>query len=733
MQIDFPDTTGSNGQPYPCAPNCASLDWDKSSAIISVSIPSPRDRNPEAMSSKKDSELLRGLWAPFYIAGGSLNNSKLKELAPRECTNDEHITMDALVECVEAQGQVRQCIRNTLKTMMEDWLSLAPATRAEISKLARDNHKLFADLPDVPAEDLARLRMPWQIADALYADRRKKTFSELLDGGLDLDNGQLAHGDVQLVGKLSLTLAGTLDSLLEAKLDVDLAAVVLAEPAHRAAIEKDVVSRANVEIQGWYAKIHAAWASKNLAVPNSLIDGMDTLFKKRLGAVSSTQPSSATLNAVNPLLPERERQEQPPPQPARSPERPRPFLQRPLFWVGGAIVLGIAGLITETTEGTLNLAVPSPTEIACVFSHPFEKRVNDDSFTVLILPFRGETDRAYSSRVADSIRGGTGLSVIQSCKIPSYPQGTFSDIDQSVGKQAMDELEHHNADVVVWGEVAPGEDALSLHYRNQYGLDNSPYRHDTVRVTELSDWLDPDCVRKESLPENANVKRSAECFLGRKVVTDSAFSSTVFQSSDYYSFPPLAIAHNPPALLRLAKKFSSLSGSSYGENHLWPAFTLARKHFLEGAEGDLRARYALATGDASEANQGLVLVEQALDNEEQIPTGANTRALSIFHAVALEAAVRETKNAQTADKFIQFARDQIASGDTLRKQTLGIALALRWSITHQPSDLDEAVKTLRESIKDERALGTSEEIIVQTDVYQELLTLKQQGAIPSVE
>ena len=43
------------------------------------------------------------------------------------------------------------------------------------------------------------------------------------------------------------------------------------------------------------------------------------------------------------------------------------------------------------------------------------------------------------------------------------------------------------------------------------------------------------------------------------------------------------------------------------------------------------------------------------------------------------------------------------------------------------------MKILRESIKDERGQGTKDEIIVKTDIYQELLALKQQGGIPSVE
>jgi hypothetical protein len=51
------------------------------------------------------------------------------------------------------------------------------------------------------------MRMPWQIADALYDDLRRKTFKEILDAGLDLQNQQLVTSSTHGVGDLQLILA----------------------------------------------------------------------------------------------------------------------------------------------------------------------------------------------------------------------------------------------------------------------------------------------------------------------------------------------------------------------------------------------------------------------------------------------------------------------------------------------------------------------------------------------
>src|SRR5215471_7080833 len=101
------------------------------------------------MSSKKDTDLLRELWAPFYFAGASLNHSIVKKLAPAACVSDESATLDTIVQCVESRGEVSSCIRKTLKLIIEEWKDLAPATRAHISGLAQDHQKLFAKLPEI--------------------------------------------------------------------------------------------------------------------------------------------------------------------------------------------------------------------------------------------------------------------------------------------------------------------------------------------------------------------------------------------------------------------------------------------------------------------------------------------------------------------------------------------------------------------------------------------------------
>jgi hypothetical protein len=142
-----------------------------------------------------------------YFPGASLKDSILMDLAPAACVSDKSFTLDDILRCVQAKGEVSACIRKTVKKVIADWLDLAPATRAHMSKLAQEHRKLFANLPEIPPGDLARMCMPWQIADALYDDRRRKSFKEILDAGLDLQNQRLVTSSTHGVGDLQLMLA----------------------------------------------------------------------------------------------------------------------------------------------------------------------------------------------------------------------------------------------------------------------------------------------------------------------------------------------------------------------------------------------------------------------------------------------------------------------------------------------------------------------------------------------
>ena len=179
------------------------------------------------MSTKKNVELLRELWTPFFHSNATVRKgSFLNELAPPACLGEESPTVEALVACVQSKHQLRVCIKRSVEKIAADWLAFSPQTRLHLSQVASKHPRLLRRVSGMLPADLARLRMPFHIADALYADRRKQVFQQLKEAGLDLERrcfiGSRTHG----IGDVELMLPDTLDTLLLEKIDIDLAGLL---------------------------------------------------------------------------------------------------------------------------------------------------------------------------------------------------------------------------------------------------------------------------------------------------------------------------------------------------------------------------------------------------------------------------------------------------------------------------------------------------------------------------
>jgi hypothetical protein len=680
------------------------------------------------MSEREDLSLLRSLWEPFFVDGLGRNASILRDFASEECWGKEHKKLEGLISCVQEEGAVKRCLESTINMVVKDWLLLSPETRSHVKELAEKYPNKFPALPDLVSGDQGRVQIPWHLANALFDEYRRKYYAALIEMGVDLENQTFARQDGYGLGDVQLALPKKLDDLLAKKIDLYIAAIVIAQPTARKFAEDDVKGRADGDSATWLQEVHETWQANNRQVPDWVVSETCAMFDKRIAKIPETQPSRESMDAIRALHTPRTAAPSSSERPGPAEDAKRWFV-RPFTWVGGALLAGVAAALTASITGVFNHVIPAPSDIACTVSYHFEKRAPDDKFTILVRPFRGETDGKYSGRVVDAIRAGTGLSVSQTCKKPSYPAGSYIDVDKAVGQQGMDELKAHKADVVIWGEVSPGEDTVDLHYRNEFGLESSPYRHDLVKVAKLGRWLDPNCVR--NVKEDPKQDDGTGCFLGGTgPIASSEFSTAVFDSmSATIGFSP-GIKDNPDVLLRLANKISNLKGDSFGGGQSWTALTSYERHTGSAVEGYLRSLYACQRHDPKQAMEGLTLVSQAFEDEGSAPSWGETQYWEIFRNVAMECAVRETKDPSISDQFVTLAQSEIKPPPLSGHYRLGTALVLRWQIRHNPEDLKAGVSNLRTALHEDRQIGSPD---ASTEEYNELLTLKQQGAIPSID
>lgn len=202
------------------------------------------------MTKQDELHLLRNLWAPYWLPNRSLGvfgSHPLKKTIPTDVW--EHVHVMTFDEAVNYIGQVdaqRSCIKGASELLAKDWPQLVPEHKARILALKPLYPRELRWVPDLSTFDRASLRVPWSAADSVVEDARRASIVKLADGGRGLDLDALTLGDDGWK-VLREDFYEAVQSVVQVRVDADLAAVLTAAPQYRQEFLRRIEGRAHIE------------------------------------------------------------------------------------------------------------------------------------------------------------------------------------------------------------------------------------------------------------------------------------------------------------------------------------------------------------------------------------------------------------------------------------------------------------------------------------------------------
>jgi hypothetical protein len=146
-----------------------------------------------------------------------------------------------------------------------------------------------------------------------------------------------------------------------------------------------------------------------------------------------------------------------------------------LKWVFGG--LGIAGLAGSYLWAFTEELIPSPRELACLVSESFAEPAPGTRFTILISDLDGDSDSRQTKNVRASFLNQDGIHVIRTCRVLKL--GSTAEATLLAERKGQRMLWDHNADLLIWGEVAKVDETLRLWFVRRDGgstIGKSAYR-----------------------------------------------------------------------------------------------------------------------------------------------------------------------------------------------------------------------------------------------------------------
>lgn len=183
----------------------------------------------------------------------------------------------------------------------------------------------------------------------------------------------------------------------------------------------------------------------------------------------------------------RRKQKQPPPG-GRTGQR---HTFKAVVWALALATSSLGTVLTASFTGMWSSIIPSPEALLCNVTTHFETRAGDGEYTVVVARIAGDESDRFGRALARRLRERTGLSVARTCRsITISPSGDRDEAGERAEEVGREILLSRNAEIMVWGEVLPGEETprLWISHRIEDGTVGDPGT--LVGTNEINNFID---------------------------------------------------------------------------------------------------------------------------------------------------------------------------------------------------------------------------------------------------
>jgi hypothetical protein len=178
----------------------------------------------------------------------------------------------------------------------------------------------------------------------------------------------------------------------------------------------------------------------------------------------------------------------------------RSIIKRPVAWLGGIVVAGLAAATTDNVKDFFKSAEISISEKVGDLSCRYRQKpiASESQFTILVSPLKYDPDGSHTEKVKSAFHGEKGFLVVPICESVAfdYSRDMQTTEDETL-QAAKDLIKTRHADLLLFGEVRERDKAVKIWAVNESGGCD---RHPKPTIIEHGDLPDDfNAEEKENL------------------------------------------------------------------------------------------------------------------------------------------------------------------------------------------------------------------------------------------
>ncbi|MGC2224793.1 MAG: hypothetical protein WA624_21730 [Methylocella sp.] len=150
----------------------------------------------------------------------------------------------------------------------------------------------------------------------------------------------------------------------------------------------------------------------------------------------------------------------------------RSIIKRPVAWLGGIIIAGLAAATTDHVKDFFKSAETSISEkvgeLSCRYSQ--NPIANESQFTILVSPLAHDPDGSHTERVIRASLGEKGFLVVPICESLNFDfSRDLQTATDDALQRARELIKAKHADLLLFGDVRDRDKAVMIYAMNEHG------------------------------------------------------------------------------------------------------------------------------------------------------------------------------------------------------------------------------------------------------------------------
>jgi hypothetical protein len=190
----------------------------------------------------------------------------------------------------------------------------------------------------------------------------------------------------------------------------------------------------------------------------------------------------------------------------------RSIIKRPVAWLGGIIVAGLAAATTDHVKDFFKSAETSISETVAGLSCRYSQKpiANESQFTILVSLLAHDPDQSYTEKIQRAFLSEEGFLAVPICDSLNFDLSKDSQTTRDETLQrGRDLIKARHADLLLFGEASEQDKSILIYTMNEHGGCDLNPKPTKIELGRLSD--DFKAEEKEKLIEVSLNEIQAAC------------------------------------------------------------------------------------------------------------------------------------------------------------------------------------------------------------------------------